>query len=272
MNTAEAKRVIEAALLCADQPLTVPMLRRLFDDQVGADTVRALLAELTVDWQDRSVQLVAVASGWRFQSRAEFARYLDRLGNERAPRYTRATLETLAIIAYRQPVTRGDIEEIRGVTVSTGLVKTLEERGWIEVIGHKEVLGRPALLGTTRRFLDDLGLRSLDELPPLAEAGGDESGVSVFEQQVMALDAGPAAGSAEPCDEVEAAAGDAATDEIAADEAVAGEPPSDDVSPGESPSDEVAADETAPKSSQPGAAGDDDREFLRHEAASPDEA
>lgn len=237
MNTAEAKRIIEAALLCADQPLTVPMLRRLFDDEISADTVRNLLAELTVDWQDRSVQLVGVASGWRFQSRPEFARYLDRLGSERAPRYSRATLETLAIIAYRQPVTRGDIEEIRGVTVSSNVIKTLEERGWIEVIGHKEVLGRPALLGTTRRFLDDLGLRSLDELPPLAEIGGEESGASLFEQQVMAIDAAPA--------------GDES------DEAPEAEPPASAVTSGDE-----------------GEGGDDrdDREYLRHEAASRDEA
>src|SRR5690606_27664825 len=222
MNTAEAKRIIEAALLCADQPLTVPMLRRLFDDEISADTVRNLLAELTVDWQDRSVQLVGVASGWRFQSRPEFARYLERLGNERAPRYSRATLETLAIIAYRQPVTRGDIEEIRGVTVSTGVVKTLEERGWIEVIGHKEVLGRPALFGTTRRFLDDLGLRSLDELPPLAGIGDEQAGAALFEQQVMALDdaAPDPGGSLEPAPAPEAGeASEPGTDGTTAGEA-----------------------------------------------------
>ncbi|MCO5118652.1 MAG: SMC-Scp complex subunit ScpB [Burkholderiaceae bacterium] len=240
MNTAEAKRIIEAALLCADQPLTVPMLRRLFDDEIAPDTVRGLLAELAVDWRERSVQLVGVASGWRFQSRPEFAHYLDRLGNERAPRYSRATLETLAIIAYRQPVTRGDIEEIRGVTVSSSVVKTLEERGWIEVIGHKEVLGRPALFGTTRRFLDDLGLRSLEELPPLGEVGDGESGAALFEQQVMALDAG------------EDAAGDVAEDETAA------EPAADVVASG-------------PDATDP-ADGDDDREDTRHEAASPREA
>lgn len=245
MNTAEAKRIIEAALLCADQPLTVPMLRRLFDDEIAPDTVRGLLAELAVDWRERSVQLVGVASGWRFQSRPEFAHYLDRLGNERAPRYSRATLETLAIIAYRQPVTRGDIEEIRGVTVSSSVVKTLEERGWIEVIGHKEVLGRPALFGTTRRFLDDLGLRSLEELPPLGEVGDGESGAALFEQQVMALDAG------------EDAAGDVAEDETAA------EPAADVVASG--------PDATDPDATDP-ADGDDDREDTRHEAASPREA
>lgn len=192
MNTAEAKRIIEAALLCADRPLTVAMLRRLFDDEIAADTVRALVAELSIDWQDRGVQLVSVASGWRFQSRAEFARVLDRLGGERAPRYSRATLETLAIIAYRQPVTRGDIEEIRGVSVSTSVVRTLEERGWIEVIGTKEVLGRPALFGTTRKFLDDLGLVSLDQLPTLDVLADDEAQERADGQQVMALDAADA--------------------------------------------------------------------------------
>ncbi|MFA7504049.1 MAG: SMC-Scp complex subunit ScpB [Burkholderiaceae bacterium] len=269
MNTAEAKRIIEAALLCADQPLTVPMLRRLFDDEIAADTVRGLLAELSVDWQGRSVQLVGVASGWRFQSRAEFARYLDRLGNERAPRYSRATLETLAIIAYRQPVTRGDIEEIRGVTVSTNVVRTLEERGWIEVIGHKEVLGRPALFGTTRRFLDDLGLRSLDELPPLAEVGDEESGASLFEQQVMALEAGEGAEATEATGselrgtgEVEAEAGEAEAGEAETGEA--GESAARDATAGEG----IAPESAAPDREE----RDEDREYQRHEAASPGEA
>jgi len=169
MNTADVKRIIEAALLCAQQPMPVAELRRLFagDVEVSADTVRALLDELRTQWQGRGVELVALAGGWRFQTAPDIARFIERLHPEKPPRYSRAVLETLAIIAYRQPVTRGDIEEIRGVTVSAQIVRTLEERGWIEVIGHKDVVGRPALFATTRQFLDDLGLRSLQELPAL---------------------------------------------------------------------------------------------------------
>ena len=167
MNTAEAKRVLETALICAQQPLPLRDLRSLFDESVGADTLRDLLDELAQDWQGRGVELVAVATGWRFQSRPEMRDFLDRLHPEKPPRYTRATLETLAIIAYRQPVTRGDIEDIRGVTVSSPIVKQLEERGWVEVIGYREAPGRPGLYATTRQFLDDLGLASLDQLPPL---------------------------------------------------------------------------------------------------------
>ncbi|WP_367849882.1 SMC-Scp complex subunit ScpB [Rhodoferax sp. WC2427] len=165
MNTAEAKRVLEAALICAQQPLPVRDMRVLFEDALGADTVKALLLDLQNDWAQRSVELVQVASGWRFQSRPEMREYLDRLHPEKPPRYSRATLETLAIIAYRQPATRGDMEEIRGVTISAMIIKQLEDRGWIEVIGHRETVGRPALFATTRQFLDDLGLSSLDQLP-----------------------------------------------------------------------------------------------------------
>ena len=179
-NTADVKRIIEAALLCAQQPMAVTDLRRLFADEVdvGPDTVRALLETLRLEWQGRGVELVLLASGWRFQTTADIARFIERLNPERAPRYSRAVLETLAIVAYRQPATRGDIEEIRGVTVSAQIIKTLEDRGWIEVIGHKDVVGRPALFATTRQFLDDLGLRTLRELPaldaalPVAEAIG----------------------------------------------------------------------------------------------------
>lgn len=181
MNTSEAKIVLETALLTTSQPLAVIDLRRLFADEIGADTVRALLDELRRDWQGRGVELVALASGWRFQSTAAMRPYIDRLSPERPPKYSRAVLETLAIIAYRQPVTRGDIEEIRGVTVSAQVVKALEERGWVEQIGHREAPGRPGLLATTRAFLDDLGLRSLDELPSL-EAG--EAGAAAFELQL----------------------------------------------------------------------------------------
>ncbi|MDO8450084.1 MAG: SMC-Scp complex subunit ScpB [Rhodoferax sp.] len=175
MNTADAKRVLETALICSQQPLLVRDMRVLFDDGLGLDTLKTLLQELQQDWAQRGVELVSVATGWRFQSRPEMREYLDRLHPEKPPRYTRATLETLAIIAYRQPVTRGDIEDIRGVTVNSLLLKQLEDRGWVEVIGHREAIGRPALFATTKHFLDDLGLESLDQLPlldtPTQQAG-----------------------------------------------------------------------------------------------------
>lgn len=167
MNTQDAKRVLETALICAQQPLTLREMRSLFADAVGPDTLRAVLDELTRDWDGRGVELVAVSSGWRFQSRPELREYLDRLHPEKPQRYSRAVMETLAIIAYRQPVTRGDIEDIRGVVVSTQIVKQLEDRGWIDAIGYREVPGRPALYATTRQFLDDLGLASLEQLPTL---------------------------------------------------------------------------------------------------------
>jgi segregation and condensation protein B len=173
MNTADAKRVLETALICSQQPLPVRELRVLFDDELGADTIKSLLFELQDEWTGRGVELVCVASGWRFQSRPAMREYLDRLHPEKPPKYSRATLETLAIIAYRQPVTRGDMEEIRGVTINTQLLKQLEDRGWIEVIGHREAAGRPALYATTRQFLDDLGLESLDQLPELGMPGQD---------------------------------------------------------------------------------------------------
>lgn len=169
MNTQEAKIVLETALICAQEPLKLVDLRKLFADGVSADTVRNLLEDLKQDWSGRGVELVGLASGWRFQSKPAMRSYLDRLHPEKPPKYSRAVLETLAIIAYRQPVTRGDIEEIRGVTVNTQVVKQLEDRNWIEVIGHRDVPGRPALYATTRQFLDDLGLKALDELPPLAD-------------------------------------------------------------------------------------------------------
>lgn len=172
MNTVDAKRILETALICSSQPLPVRELRTLFNDELGADTLKSLLHDLQLDWATRGVELVAVASGWRFQSRPEMREYLDRLHPEKPPRYTRATLETLAIIAYRQPVTRGDMEDIRGVTINSLIIKQLEDRGWIEVIGHREAAGRPALFATTRQFLDDLGLESLDQLPvPDASVG-----------------------------------------------------------------------------------------------------
>jgi segregation and condensation protein B len=169
MNTPEAKRVLETALICATAPLPLHGMAALFDGEVGLDTLRRLLDELVQDWQDRGVELVALASGWRFQSRPEMRSYLDRLHPEKPPKYSRAVLETLAIIAYRQPVTRGDIEEIRGVAVSPNILKSLEARDWIDAVGHRDAPGRPALYATTRKFLDDLGLRSLAELPPLTD-------------------------------------------------------------------------------------------------------
>jgi segregation and condensation protein B len=166
-----AKYVLEAALLTAQEPMSVNELRRLFDQDLGAETLRRLLEDLRQQWAGRGVELVSTASGWRFRTRPEMQGFLDRLNPQKPPRYSRAVLETLAIIAYRQPVTRGDIEDVRGVVVSTNIVKALEARGWIEVIGHREVPGRPALYATTRQFLDDLCLRSLEELPALEDLG-----------------------------------------------------------------------------------------------------
>ncbi|GAA6141204.1 SMC-Scp complex subunit ScpB [Hydrogenophaga sp. 5NK40-0174] len=215
MNTTEARRVLETALICAQQPLTVRDMGALFEQEVSADTLKSLLGGLQDEWAQRGVELIQVASGWRFQSRPEMRPYLDRLNPEKPPKYSRATMETLAIIAYRQPVTRGDMEDIRGVTVNSLIIKQLEDRGWIEVIGHRETVGRPALFATTRQFLDDLGLTSLDQLPPLeggdlqesaldklaldvpasADGGADaEAGVGTLPtddgQETMALDAG----------------------------------------------------------------------------------
>ncbi len=184
------KRVLEAALLAAQAPLPVSTLRLLFDEDPGPEMVRRLLDELRGQWDDHGVELVQVAGGWRFQTRPEYQLYLDRLKQERVPKYSRALLETLAIIAYRQPVTRGDIEEIRGVSVSQGVVKTLESRGWIDVVGHRDVPGRPALFATTRRFLEEMGLRSLTELPPLTEI-----------ERIMDLVELPQAGPSETADE-----------------------------------------------------------------------
>jgi segregation and condensation protein B len=163
------KRVLEAALLSSTEPLGVQQLRRLFGGQVDADNIRKVLDQLKEEWSERSVELTTVASGWRFRVKPQYQEFLDRIGGEKPPRYSRAVLETLAIIAYRQPVTRGDIEEIRGVAVSAPTLKALEERGWIEAVGHRETPGRPALFATTRKFLDDLNLRSLEELPALDE-------------------------------------------------------------------------------------------------------
>lgn len=203
MNTAEAKKVLETALLCAHEPLTINDLKKLYleGDEVGADTIKTLLEEVRADWSDRGIELVGLSSGWRFQSRPHMKVYLERLNPEKPPKYTRATLETLAIVAYRQPVTRGDIEEIRGVTVNSQTIKMLEDRGWIETIGHRDVPGRPALFATTRQFLDDLGLNSLAQLPPLEPVGkaGAEvesvnlPGLAAFEEVLQQNDGNQAA-------------------------------------------------------------------------------
>jgi segregation and condensation protein B len=168
---ANAKLILETALLASTEALSLHQLKKLFDVDLSSEVLRKMLEELRRDWSGRGVELVNVASGWRFQVRPEFQPYLERISPEKPPRYSRAVMETLAIIAYRQPVTRGDIEEIRGVTVSTQVIKTLEARAWIDVVGHKEVPGRPALFATTKQFLDDLNLRSLQELPTLTEMG-----------------------------------------------------------------------------------------------------
>jgi len=168
-NPTEAKRLIEAALLSSPEPVSVNDLKRLFDNQIDVDTLRKLLDDLREDWSGRAIELVNLASGWRFQTRPEFQQFADKLNPDKTPKYSRAVMETLSIIAYRQPVTRGDIEDIRGVGVSTQIVQTLESRGWIDVVGHRDTPGRPALYATTKAFLDDLGLRSLQELPPLDE-------------------------------------------------------------------------------------------------------
>jgi segregation and condensation protein B len=168
-DVAEIKSILEAALLVAGEPVSVGELGKLFDPPLPTDTIRKLLDDLRQDWHGRKVELVQVASGWRFQGVPAVQTYLSRLSPEKPPRYSRAVMETLAIIAYQQPVTRGDIEAIRGVAVSTNVIKTLEDRQWVEIVGHRETPGRPALYATTKIFLDDLGLRSLAELPPLAE-------------------------------------------------------------------------------------------------------
>ena len=267
MNTQDAKRVLETALICAQAPLSLREMRALFDDQVGPDTLRSMLDELTRDWEGRGVELVALATGWRFQSRPEMREYLDRLNPEKPPRYSRAVMETLAIVAYRQPVTRGDIEDIRGVTVSSQIVKQLEDRGWIEAIGYREAPGRPALYATTRQFLDDLGLASLDQLPalegaPHAAALMDELGQaqpSLLEegQAPLPLDPAEEGTAAEPMNEpagrptgepanetvVDAAAADAAPDALPAELPAAAEAPAT-TAPDTPP--DVPADDAAP--------------------------
>ncbi len=191
MNIAEAKKILETALLCAHEPLSINDMKKLYvegdaDGQIDADAIKQMLGELRDDWADKGIEVVSLSTGWRFQSRPEMKIYLERLNPEKPPKYSRATLETLAIITYRQPVTRGDIEEIRGVTVNSQTIKMLEDRGWIEAIGHRDVPGRPALFATTKHFLDDLGLSSLDQLPPLQQVEkGDMQGDVLLEMQTL---------------------------------------------------------------------------------------
>ncbi len=165
------KHIIEAALLTASEPLQVEDLQKLFDGELDKESLQSAIAEVAQGCEGRSIELVNVASGWRFRTRPEYQRFLDRMNPQKSPRYSRAVMETLAIVAYKQPVTRGDIEDIRGVAVSSNLIKALEARGWIDVVGNREVPGRPELFATTRQFLDDLNLTSLSELPALDDLG-----------------------------------------------------------------------------------------------------
>jgi segregation and condensation protein B len=230
MNSLDAKRVLETALICASQPLPLRDMRVLFADELGPDTLRSLLDELTREWDGRGVELVALATGWRLQSRPEMREYLDRLNPEKPPKYSRAVMETLAIIAYRQPVTRGDIEDIRGVTVASQIIKQLEDRGWVEAIGYRESPGRPALLATTKHFLDDLGLASLEQLPLLTGSGADGQALaSALADQPSLLDphqlqiedgAEPDGADAAPHDVPEAAQQALPLPQTAADETV----------------------------------------------------
>ncbi|MES2412627.1 MAG: SMC-Scp complex subunit ScpB [Pseudomonadota bacterium] len=206
MNTTDAKRVLETALICAQQPLPLREMGVLFNGALTSDSIRLALEELQNDWTGRGVELVHVATGWRFQSRPQMREYLDRLHPEKPPRYTRATLETLAIIAYRQPVTRGDMEDIRGVTINSLILKQLEDRGWVEVIGHRETVGRPALYATTKQFLDDLGLDSLDQLPAMDTSAGQAAMLEQIEFGMAGTtepDGGAAVIAVEALDEVE---------------------------------------------------------------------
>ncbi|QDJ49072.1 SMC-Scp complex subunit ScpB [Bordetella hinzii] len=234
MNDSEAILVLETALLCAAQPMQLAEMHKLFGDdpELTNGTLRTWLETLQQQWAERGMELAHLASGWRFQSRPSMQRYLERLNPERPPKYSRAVLETLAIVAWRQPVTRGDIEDIRGVTVSSQIVKTLEDRGWIEVIGHRDAPGRPALFGTTRQFLDDLGLRALDELPPLesSQAAAALAGLDLGGTEIQLEEIAAAAGEAPPADEPAAEGQDAdvpGADVPGADVPGAGEPGAD---------------------------------------------
>ena len=245
MNTQDAKRVLETALICAPAPLPLRELLALFDEQLGADTLRSLLDDLAADWRDRGCELVSLASGWRFQSRPQMREYLDRLHPEKPPRYSRAAMETLAIIAYRQPVTRGDIEDIRGVGVTTQIIKALEDRGWIETIGHRDSVGRPALYATTRHFLDDLGLASLDALPTVfgADAGAAD-GVGAPARQPSLLEPSTDAAPAEAASTETASTDSTSTESTSADGTPADGTPADGTPADTTPADSTPADST----------------------------
>lgn len=253
MNTQDAKRVLETALICASQPLTLREMRSLFADELGADTLRSLLDELSRDWEGKGVELVALASGWRFQSRPELREYLDRLHPEKPPRYSRAVMETLAIIAYRQPVTRGDIEDIRGVVVASQIIKQLEDRGWVEAIGHRETPGRPALYATTKAFLDDLGLASLEQLPAL-DVGSEPPAFEALQGQLLDapddMPAEPAAETATEAAEAEQLALVPADDPSSADEP-ADAAPAASVEPDPVPSETASAEPAAAQAETP---------------------
>ncbi len=251
MNTQDAKRVLETALICANQPLPLRAMRNLFEDQIGPDTLRAILDELVQDWQGRGVELVAIASGWRFQSRPELREFLDRLHPEKPPKYSRAVLETLAIIAYRQPVTRGDIEDIRGVMVGSQIVKQLEDRGWIEAIGHRDAPGRPSLFATTRQFLDDLGIATLDQLPTLEGGQAPSDALADLQPSLLGDGQGTLALEAPPSDE--AAANDESADDSTASAGAAGDGPPEGAA-GVPAGDVPDVDGAPPESALPGAA------------------
>jgi segregation and condensation protein B len=217
LDLARVKHVLETALLVTQEPMSLNDLKKLFEEKIDNSTLRKVLDDLRDDWDGRGVELVSVASGWRFRARPESQKFLDRLNPQKPPKYSRAVLETLAIIAYKQPVTRGDIEEIRGVTVSPGILKALEARGWIDVIGHREVPGRPEIFATTRSFLDDLNLRSLEELPPLSELGSlvEQNANAEMDLEAALAATAPSASMAEGVmdaeeDETDAADGDEA--------------------------------------------------------------
>ncbi|WP_343586203.1 SMC-Scp complex subunit ScpB [Herbaspirillum sp.] len=242
MNIAEAKKVLETALLCTHEPLSINDLKKLYADpesdqpsEITADVIRQLLEELRTDWADKGVEVAGLSTGWRFQSRPEMKVYLERLNPEKPPKYTRATLETLAIIAYRQPVTRGDIEEIRGVAVNSQTIKMLEDRGWIESIGHRDVPGRPALFATTRKFLDDLGLTSLEELPPLQTVGAEAAAQGAL-LELQALEGSGAA----VLESEEGGAADAAEQNGQLELGEPGEPPAADAATGDEAGDGLA--------------------------------
>lgn len=205
----EAKRILEVALLTASEPLSLAELKKLFDEELNNDTLRNLLSEIASDWEGRAIELMNLATGWRFRARPEYQKFLDRLNPQKPPKYSRAVLETLAIIAYRQPVTRGDIEDIRGVVVSSHVMKALQARGWIDVVGNREVPGRPELFATTKQFLDDLNLRSLEELPALedlsslvVDANVDANAGLLEQTENAGIEAGDEAGISDETDEV----------------------------------------------------------------------